>query len=88
MEVMEKKVKTRTKAEQEEQTDKALAIYESIKDQYEPQHNGEFLLIDTESKRVFWGKTWDEAFALGEKVRRPGQIFFLLKIGVIDVGTI
>jgi len=90
MEVMQRKEKTESQRRLEELNDKAMAIYEAIKDQYEPQYNGKFLLINTESKQVFMGETLDDVMHLGEK-KAEGQKweespFFIIRVKDIDVG--
>jgi len=83
MEVMEK---TKSQLEREDRADTVMAIYESVKDQYEPQYNGKFLTIDVESRRVIMSETLDEAMDVWNGERKPGQKFSILRIGYIVVG--
>jgi hypothetical protein len=90
MEVMQQREKTESRRKLEEFDEKAMAIYESIKDQYEPQFNGKFLLINTESKQVFMSETLDDAMYLAKQKAERQQWeespFFIVRIKDIDVG--
>lgn len=55
-------------------------IYEETKSQYEPQHNGKFLAIDTESRNVYMGETTVEAVEQA-RVAHPQRVFYVVKIG-------
>ena len=55
-------------------------IYESVKSQYEPQHNGKFLAIEPESKKVFFGNESVDAMVAAKK-EFPDKVFYLVKIG-------
>lgn len=62
-------------------------IYETIKSQYEPDKNGKFLAIDTDSKDVFIGNTSSEAVELARKVH-PNKVFYVVKIGFSAAETL
>ena len=55
-------------------------IYEKIKSQHEPEHNGKFLAIDIDTEESFLGNTSSEAV---EAARRsyPNKVFYVVKIG-------
>lgn len=55
-------------------------IYEGIKSQYEPQHNGKFLAIEVESGKVYFG---EEAIDVRDAAKKdfPDKVFYLVKIG-------
>jgi len=55
-------------------------IYEEVKHQYEPEQNGKFLAIETETKNTYLGDTTSEAV---EKARdaHPDKVFYVVKIG-------
>lgn len=55
-------------------------IYEKIKNQYEPEHNGKFLAIDIDTERVFLGNTNSEAVEAARK-SCPNKVFYVVKIG-------
>ena len=59
---------------------KGEEIYEQIKSKYEPQHNGKFLVIEVESKKVYFGNESADAVALAKK-EHPNTVFYLVKIG-------
>jgi hypothetical protein len=92
MEVMEKIGKSESQRKTDEHGNKGLEIYESIREQYEPQYNGKFLVINTESKEVVISETLDDAMYFAEReVKERGLVespFFALKIGEIFVGQI
>lgn len=68
------------KANLQEIVDKGEKIYEQIKSQYEPQHNGKFLVIEVESGKVYFG---EEAIDARDAAKKdfPDKVFYLLKIG-------
>lgn len=90
MELMGKIGKSEFQRKTDELGNKGLEIYESIKDKYEPQYNGKFLVINTESKRVFISETLDDAMHLAQREadgrKWDDSPFFILKIGEIFVG--
>lgn len=55
-------------------------IYEEVKSQYEPQNNGKFLAIDTESKNVYMRETTSEAVEQA-RAAHPEKVFYVVKIG-------
>lgn len=55
-------------------------IYEEIKDRYLPQHKGEYLAIDIDSRDVFLATQGVDAVQAALKVY-PGKVFYLVKIG-------
>lgn len=58
------------------------AIYEAIKGRYEPQENGKYLAIETESRQAYFGETSEEAVNLALR-HHPDKIFFLAEIGCV-----
>ncbi len=62
-------------------------IYESVKDLYEPGHNGEFLAIDSKSKDVFLGSSSAEAVQ-SAKEKYPNNMFYVVKVGSDVMETI
>ncbi len=56
------------------------AIYEAIKGQYEPAHNGKYLAIEVESEDIFLDT---EEFSCIELARKkyPNKRFYLARIG-------
>ena len=64
----------------QEIVDKGEKIYEEIKSQYEPKENGKFLVIEVESKKVYFGNESAEA-VLQAKKDFPDKVFYLVKIG-------
>ncbi len=68
------------KANLQEIVDKGEKIYEQIKSQYEPDKNGKFLVIEVESKKVYFGDESMDAVALAKK-DFPNKVFYLVKIG-------
>lgn len=61
-------------------SEKGKEIYQNLKATLEPEHKGEYLVIEVESGDYFIGRTIEEA---GKKARRkyPDKIFHLIKIG-------
>ena len=55
-------------------------IYEEVKFQYEPQHNGKFVAIDTESKNVYMGETTAEAVEQA-RAAHSEKVFYVVKVG-------
>ncbi len=55
-------------------------IYEQVKDQYLPEHKGEFLAINPKTGDVYLGESSTEA---GIKARtvHPNTIFYLVRVG-------
>lgn len=62
-------------------------IYEKIKSQHEPSHNGKFLAIDIDSEDVFLGNTSSEAVELARKAH-PNKVFYVVKIGFSAAETL
>jgi len=65
---------------------KGRAIYQKIKDKYEPHYNGKFLAIDPKTELVYMGNTLDEAYDVAHS-EQPNTSFYLLRIGYPSVGT-
>ena len=55
-------------------------LYATIRLQYEPVHNGKFLAIDIESRKVYLSQTSSEAVELARKAH-PNEVFYVVKIG-------
>lgn len=62
-------------------------IYEQIKQNYEPQKNGQFLAIEIESQKVYLGGTSADALNLARN-NHPGKLFFVVKIGFQAAETV
>lgn len=63
------------------------AIYEQVKNQYDPKYRGQYLAIEIESKKVYLGKTSIEALELAKK-DFPTKVFYAVKIGFDFAETI
>jgi len=55
-------------------------IYEEVKQEYEPQQNGKFLAIETDTKSAYLGDTTSEAVEKARAVH-PDKVFYVVKIG-------
>jgi hypothetical protein len=66
--------------------EKGRAIYQKIKNKYEPQYTGKFLAIDPKTESVYMADTFDEVYDLAH-AKNPDAFFYLLKIGYPAVGT-
>jgi hypothetical protein len=62
-------------------------IYDSVKGQYEPAHNGKFLAINIDGRDAFMGETSSEAVELARKAY-PDKIFYVVKIGFSAAETL
>jgi len=64
----------------QEIAEKGDALYQAVKDEYEPQYKGKFLAVEVEKGIFYMGDTGKEAI---EKARaaNPDKLFYLLKIG-------
>jgi hypothetical protein len=62
-------------------------VYQKIKNQYEPKHNGEYLAIEVESGDVFMAKDGAEAMVKAQR-KYPNKVFYLVKIGFAAAETI
>lgn len=60
--------------------DEGEKVYEQVKSQYEPQHNGKFLAIEIDSKDVFFGEHSKDAVEQA-KQKYPDKVFYVVKIG-------
>ena len=60
--------------------DEGTKIYQGIKTDFEPHHNGRFLAIDIDSKKVYLGNTSAEALELARQ-NHPHKVFYVVKIG-------
>jgi hypothetical protein len=58
----------------------ALALYDTVKDSYEPHYMGKFLTIDPVSKEMYMGDTGVEAILIARK-KHPTTVFYLKRIG-------
>lgn len=75
------------KVDAEEFVRKGDQVYAKIRSQYEPKHNGKYLAIEPESKKVYLGKDGAEAMAAASK-DQPDKVFYLVKIGFTAAETI
>ena len=66
----------------EEIAKKGAAIYEKVKNQYEPASNGKFLAIEVESGKIYMGNTSGEAMERA-KADSPDKLFYLVRIGLM-----
>ena len=64
----------------EKVAEKGSAIYEKIRNQYEPESTGKFLAIEIRSGAAFLGETSSDAVEVARK-KYPGKIFYVVKIG-------
>lgn len=55
-------------------------VYEEVKTKYEPDHKGEFLAIEIDSKEVFLAPTSAEA-VVAARSSHPNKVFYVMKIG-------
>lgn len=62
-------------------------IYLNIKFNYEPEDNGNYLAIETETQKVYLGETSAEA-VVKAKTEHPDKVFYVLKIGSDAAETI
>ncbi len=53
---------------------------ERLRQQLEPEHNGEFVAIEPESERYFLGSTGLAALRAGRSAM-PDKLFYLLRVG-------
>jgi hypothetical protein len=68
------------KAQREEFIAKGKEVYEKLKDDLEPVHEGEIVAIDPESGDHFLGKTLNEADEMAF-AKRPDQWLYFVRIG-------
>jgi hypothetical protein len=66
--------------------ERGRAIYQKIKDKYEPHYIGKFLAIDPKTEKAYMADTFDEAYNIAH-ADNPEAFFYLLKIGYPSVGT-
>ena len=71
----------------QEIADKGTAIYEAIKDKYEPDNKGKFLAIEVENSDVSMGDTAREAIEKA-RVKNPEKLFYIVKIGFNSTETL
>jgi len=62
-------------------------IYDKVKGEYEPTHNGKFLAIEIESGEVYLGNTSAEAVELARE-QHPDKVFYVVKIGYAAAETL
>lgn len=55
-------------------------IYNEIKVKYDPEHRGQFLAIDIDSKQAYLGNSSADAVALARS-KHPNTVFYVVKIG-------
>jgi hypothetical protein len=77
MEIMTEDKKTLSS---EEVAAKGVEIYEKIKSQYEPEHNGKFLVIDIETGKAYMSERAALAMQMAD-MEHPGHQGFVLRIG-------
>lgn len=61
-------------------SEKGKEIYQSLKATLEPEHKGEYLVIEVESGDYFIGETIGKARKKAQK-KYPEKVFYLIKIG-------
>ncbi len=71
----------------EEVAQKGAALYEQIKQQYEPNENGKFLAIEVESEDVYLADSTAEAL-IQARQQHPGKMFYVVKIGFNAIETL
>lgn len=64
----------------EEIAERGGAIYEGIKQEFEPKHLGKFLAIEIASGKTYLGDASSEAVEQARKAH-PGTVFYVVKIG-------
>ncbi len=71
----------------EEIAQKGIALYETVRSQYEIDHKGKFLAIEVDSQKKYLGDSTAEAL---EKARaeNPEKLFYLVKIGFSSAETL
>lgn len=67
--------------------DKGAALYQAVKNKYEPHDNGKFLAIEVEKGNFYEGATTKEA-AEQARAANPGKLFYVVKIGFDSVETL
>lgn len=67
-------------ADIEDIAQKGTTIYESVKENYDPEQKGKFLAIDIESKDVYLADTSNEAVEQAKKAH-PDKVFYVVRIG-------
>lgn len=65
---------------QQEVLNKGTAIYEQIKDQYEPEHKGKFLVIDIETGKTYMSDKAALAIEMAD-MDCPDSQCYVLRIG-------
>lgn len=66
---------------------KGAAIYERDKGDYEPQENGKFLAIETDSGQKYLADTTAEALE-NARAANPGKLFYVVKVGFTSAETL
>lgn len=64
----------------EEIAKKGSVIYEKVKKNHEPQHNGKFLAVDVDTEDIFTGDSTSDVLQLA-RAKYPGKVFYVVKIG-------
>ena len=65
---------------------KGEEIYQKISKHIEKKRSGDFVAIEVESRKYFFGQTQMEAIEKA-KARFPAKVFYLMKIGFPSVVT-
>lgn len=60
--------------------ERGTAIYEAVKEKYEPDYGGQFLAIDIDSEDIFVGKESAEALQQAREAH-PNKVFYVVKVG-------
>ncbi len=66
-----------------ELVEKAKEIYNSHKEEFEPSHSGEYVVIEAKSEKYFVAPTKDEAMAKARK-EFPDILLFVRRIGELE----
>ena len=64
----------------DEIADKGEGIYNELRQKLEPEHKGEFVVIEVDSSDYFLGKTPQEADGKASE-KYPDKVFYLARIG-------
>ena len=78
---MEIMIETKKNLSSEEVAAKASAIYATIKDQYEPEHKGKFLVIDVETGKAYMHERAALAMQMADRDGGAGNQGFVSRIG-------
>lgn len=70
-----------------EVADKGDALYQTVRNKYEPHDNGKFLAVDVDQEKFYLGVTSKEAVDQA-RAANPGKMFYIVKIGFDSMETL